>query len=155
MKLLSASFLLLLSACATAPQNATRFQETKIGTPTDSLSVIVVYRKTVPPLLYPVTLSFNNTPKATLPNKSFTWFYATPRKHKLTVSWPLIALMPSSKIEVEAKPNQTHFVEFSGHMEIAGGTSPVAFSNASANERNNAKALDELKACCKHIEATQ
>ena len=155
MKFISALFLLLLTACSTTPKNATTFQETKIGTPTESQSVIVVYRKTVPPILYPVTLTFNKTQMATLPNKSFTWFYATPGKHKLTISWPLIAVMPSSKIEVEAKPNQTYFVEFSGHMGFSGGTTPVAFSNANANEKNNLQAVDELMACCRHIEAMQ
>lgn len=146
-------FALMASACATAPKNATSFTDTQIGVPDEANSVVVVYRKMVPPVLYSVNVSLDGARVATLPNRSFTWFYVKPGPHELKISWPALAMIPGSKVGLTAEAGKVHYVEFSGGLEVAGGITPTAFTTSNVGEKSENAAEAELRQCCKYVPA--
>jgi len=140
---------ILVSAC-TAPSSSLNYADAEIGEPNDERAVVVVYRKMVAPILYPVSVHLETTKKASLPNNSFTWFYAVPGTNEIRFKWPALTLQPGSKQQVEFTAGNTYYIEFKSNM----GFSSVAYVVNSSGVADEKLAKDELKECCKYIQAT-
>lgn len=146
---------LFLTACATAPEQATRYSETDIGLPDSKQSVFVIYRQLVPPVAYSVKASVNGQPVATLPNNAFTWFYLEEGSHDIAISWPMLALMPGERHEVDVKSGNYYFLEFSGEMMVAGGLTLTPYSVSDLSVVNKDDAVQVLKNCCQFVPSSR
>ncbi|WP_394201939.1 DUF2846 domain-containing protein [Marinagarivorans algicola] len=139
-----------LMACSTTPKNAKTFTDTAIGVPDDKQAVIILYRKTVPPLAYSVKALVDGNLVAKLPNKSFTWLYVEPGEHEVKFSWPVFALMLGQKKKVTVEAGRYYFFELGGDMNYAIGTAYITHSVSAGTYQVKA---DDVRACCKYIRA--
>lgn len=151
MKYLSVLFFsFMLMACSTTSKNAKVFTDTDIGVPDDRRAVVILYRKTVPPVAYATKALVDGELVAKLPNQSFTWLYVEPGEHEVKFSWPVFALMLGQKKKVTVEAGRYYFFELGGDMNYAIGT---AYINHTISAGTYTVKADDVKACCKHIPA--
>ncbi|WP_075186360.1 hypothetical protein [Teredinibacter haidensis] len=136
-------------ACATPPSTSLNYDNADVGTPNEEYSVLVLYRKMVPPVMYKVSASLNGKSIAQLPNKAFTWVYITKGEHEIKIKWPGIAMTPSTKINLTAEPGRYYFVEFGGSTYVSG--TGVAYNLHGAKVRTYEESVDEVRSCCGFI----
>ncbi|KEI71890.1 DUF2846 domain-containing protein [Endozoicomonas elysicola] len=142
---------LLLGACATAPESAPKYHEADIGAPDNNKAVLVIYRQLVPPVAYKVKAKVNDNVISSLPNQAFTWTYLEPGHYDIDISWPLFALIPGESREITVNAGHYYFIEFSGDMMVAGGTTLTPYSINDLDVIAPKKAIEVLKNCCQYI----
>lgn len=141
-----------LIGCAQAPKKTSTFSETKIDIPDEKSAVVVVYRKMVPPIIFPVSTTMNEKPFATLPNNSFTWAKIAPGEYKLKFSWPLLAATPGETKNLTIEAGKYYFVEFGGSTRIGySGIGPVGYNTHNVEIHDSNLGLKSVMDCCKYI----
>lgn len=140
---------IFFSGCATAPKGALTYDQADVGKPTANQAVVVLYRKTVPPVLYSVTATLNGKTLAKLPNKSFVWSYVEPGDHEIKVKWPLLAATPGRSINLNVEAGKYYFLEFGGATNWSGVG--VAYNTHDLNVGAAESGLKDVKECCKQV----
>ena len=139
---------LLASGCATAPSNAPAFSQAGVKKPDSQSSVLVLYRKLVSPVAFSVSAKLDGKLMVELPNEAFTWARLEPGEHVLTIEWPAFAMQRDQRQELTVEPGKYYFVEFRGDFYVAVG---VGYSVQDLGEVSQAKALEELRRCCRYV----
>ncbi|WJG09427.1 DUF2846 domain-containing protein [Aliiglaciecola sp. LCG003] len=142
--------LFLLAGCAQPSRFAPSYADAHVGTPDADKAVLVLYRKTVPPLIYTVTSQVNDKEFASLPNNAFSWSYLTPGDYEIKMKWPLLALTPGKTINLNIEAGKYYFVEFGGDTHIA-GVGGVVYSTHDITLNNYEQGILAVQNCCKYV----
>ncbi|OCQ21258.1 hypothetical protein A7985_11565 [Pseudoalteromonas luteoviolacea] len=150
MKYLYCLFLLFLAGCAQPPKNALNYSDAEVGSPNENNAVLVLYRKTVPPVMYSVTSKVNGKEFATLPNNAFSWTYLPAGSHKIEIKWPFLALTPGKTIDLDVDAGKYYFIEFGGETNVA-GFGAAAYNTHDITLSNFEQGLATVNSCCKYM----
>ncbi|KMT65237.1 DUF2846 domain-containing protein [Catenovulum maritimum] len=147
MKQFISAFVLLLTVGCVSPINSPKLSQSNIAVPDENRAVLIIYRKWVPPILYPVTAYVDNVEQFSLPNKSFSWVYLEPGEHQVKISWPLLAMTGSKKINITIQANKYYFLEFGGSMN-ATGVGSTFYTSHSFNFSDDIAYKKDVSDCC-------
>ncbi|MCF2910488.1 hypothetical protein L1285_19440 [Pseudoalteromonas sp. DL2-H2.2] len=150
MRYLLGLVILFVLGCAQPPKSAATYANANVGEPDGDKAVLVLYRKTVPPLIYSVTAKVNGNDFATLPNDAFSWTFLTPGKNRIDISWPLLALTPGKTITLDVSPGKYYFVEFGGDIHMA-GVGAVAYNTHDVSVISYEAGLADVRECCLYM----
>ncbi len=143
----------MIVGCVTSPETS---KKTDISTsksnlkPDENRAVLIVYRKWVPPLIFPVTAHIDGVESFSLPYNSFSMVYLEPGVHKVKISWPFLALTPSKEISITTQVNKYYFLEFGGQINATGVRASV-YSSYEFNFSDNLVYFDDIKDCCGYV----
>jgi hypothetical protein len=143
-------FLLLLTGCMATSKKSPVYSNAEIGLPSSDKAVLVLYRKMVPPLIFPVSSTINGEGFANLPNNTFSWAYLPSGSHEIEISWPFLALTPGKTINLNVEVGKYYFVEFGGDIQAA-GVGAVVYSTHDISVNNYEQGVLAVKSCCRYV----
>lgn len=143
-KLLIVIAISLLTACASAPKDAPRYDEITIPEPSSEKSVLVFYRTFTPPACCNLDVSINDQEIISLPNNSFSYILLSPGTYKIEAS----AMGTGSKENFSIQPNTTMYMQINNSVFTPMG---IEMGSSKNSTQSNMVAVNKLKECCQYV----
>lgn len=144
--------ILILFGCAQTSDDTKNFSQTnaEIGQPNQQKAVLVLYRKSVPPLIFPFSSTVNDKEFTTLRNNTYSWSYLSPGEYELKIEWPFLAMTPGKTQNLEIEAGRYYFVEFGGDTNIA-GVGSIVYGTYNFTISNHKENLLDIQNCCSFV----
>ena len=146
MRVVLASLLLLLSACATVPSSAPSY--TLAAAPPEGYSNVYIYRHRAYPTLRAPMVQVNGIEVISMAEGAYTVVQLPPGEHHISVNWAWDTGRPDVDASFDVKADQPAYIKVSGSFEPQ-GLNYIAGSLIGA--RTQAEAEPEMRACCRYV----
>jgi len=144
--IVSAAFLMLLSACASIPDSAPRYE--RLPPAPDNLVNVYLYRVGANPTKRTPTIYIDEREVFDPPERAYTVLNLSPGKHSVATRWLWDTGAPNLSFPIDIPVGESYYLKLSGDFKTSGGywkTTSVVFH---VDEKI---AEQELKNCCRYL----